>query len=269
MIDKLSPSAIRSYLSDRSTFYRKYVLKERDSLTGSSAVIGTVVHKYIEELLANSMLVDVATEFDRIASSVSVAYKKGEDRDKCITKASNAIYAFHTYPLDHNVDILGVEHWMKDTLIVGDTIMPLPLVCRADFIYRMNDGTVINVDYKTVSKFGGNLTAYKIQGWINMLLTEQEFGVQPAYMLYIELKTSKNKVKDAPLYNEVRIEYPTDEEQYVLCTLVDRIYRELNGENLIYTGEILPNPYDAINGSVSWEYFYNDVTTKLYASTNL
>jgi hypothetical protein len=196
--------------------------------------------------------IDIEEEFKKHAVDGIITYKKGETHETVIRHITNATEAYNTIPELVGVTVLGVEEKLQDR-ILG---LPIELKCYADFVYRTSEGTVINVDYKTVDKFSSGASAsYQIQGWINMLLTAEVYGEVPTHMEFIELKKTKNRDKTLPVSRHVRVEFPTKIEQYILYQLIIRIWQELNGENLIQAGIPLPNPYDTMNGKASWEHF--------------
>lgn len=263
MIECLSPSSIRSYLTDRSSFHRNYILKDYDQSNNSNAIIGKIVHKYIEIRTKEKREIDIEEEFRKHLTETIISYKKGEDHEDVLRRIKNAIEAYNSMPQE-DYTILGVEKKLQNKVLN----FPIDLKCVCDFIYDAGN-SIINVDYKTVDKFTSSTPiAYKIQGWINMLLTTVELGRQPAYMKFIELKRTKNRDKTKPPYKEVYIEYPTDEEQYLLLQLVYRICWELNGTNLMKIGKVLPNPYDTMNGPASWEYFTTSCLADYYETSD-
>jgi hypothetical protein len=272
----LSMSAIRNYLTDRQSFFRRYVRLEFDEKESPALLEGKTLHAIIEGYWKAkqegkefnwSEAVDVALqEFSQRDIAGVVDWGKTGSFEK---SAKSVIQAaeFYQAALPDYKEIVAVEKkFVSDFEDLDGKTMPIALKGFCDLIVKDGEDYII-VDHKTVTmvKEQNELApAFEMQAAVYWFLIRKEFGVNPKRMIFDQIK--KTKCRDgSPQVVPYVIEYtPTILQRFL--EIYGRVVRELAGQPLIdeETGivQFLPNPFAAFGWEESWQDFCEEVDTQ-------
>lgn len=298
----LSFSGIKEYCSDRQMFYKKYVLREWDNSTWFNTIVGSGVHKVIEDFYKQ--------EFPNTEKSISLfvqeqceLFKEGKIilNDEDINNREKTLEVFKEElemtisriipsAMEYiNKKILfkmkGVEVKMQSQVgkAVGFTHTKMQLKGYVDAIAE--DGDLY--DWKTCSKFSpANKVEYDLQGINNALLyaeVEKKLPKRVVFVEFLNTPSNEDKVleyeakiaeweKQKEAGKKVRKPSPPklkeNEERYrehvisldkwkfqAYLELIDRITRELQGENLFALGLPIPSVEAKYGKYEGWQDF--------------
>lgn len=269
----LSISAIRTYLTDRQAFFKRYVRLEFDKKESPALVEGKGVHAVLEAYWKSCK---EGTDFDwqaaiddqeRIIAAQDregrIDWGKSGDLEKSQKNLRQAVEFYQEAPPAYK-EIIAIE----DELITGfedldGNAMPIPLKGFCDLIIKDGEDYVI-VDHKTVAlvkQQDEQAPVFELQAAAYWFLARKEYGINPKRMIFDQIKKTKNR-DGSPQITPYVVEYTPDILLRFL-ELYSRVVKELAGMPLFdhETGvmQFLPNPFAMFDWEESWQDFCEEV----------
>lgn len=272
----LSMSAIRTYLTDRQSFFRRYVRLEFDEKESPSLLEGKTLHAVIEAFWKSKQESkdfdwDETTElalqsFNQRDIAGTIDWGKTGSFDKSAQSVMQAVQ-FYRDGLPDYKEIVAVEKkFVSDFENLEGKTMPIALKGFCDLIVKDREDYII-VDHKmvtTVKEQKDLAPAFEMQAAVYWFLIRKEFGVNPKKMIFDQIKKTKCRNGDPQIVPYV-VEY-TPKVLLRFLEIYSRVVRELAGQPLIdeETGivQFLPNPFAAFGWEESWQDFCEEVDTK-------
>lgn len=269
----LSMSAIRNYLTDRQSFFRRYVRLEFDEKESSALIEGKAVHAVLEGYWkarkdGKEFNWDEAVDAqERIIAAKDregrIDWGKTGDLEKSQKTLRQAIEFYRESPPNYK-DIVSVEdQFLSDFEDLDGNSMPIPLKGFCDLIVKDGDDYVI-VDHKTVAlvkQQSDPAPDFELQAAVYWFLTRKEYGVNPKRMIFDQIKKTKNR-DGSPQIIPYVVEYTPD----ILLRFLEiytRVVKELAGIPLFDpdTGvmQFLPNPFSLYGWEEAWTDFCEEV----------
>lgn len=262
MIDHLSASGLRSYLTNPAFFVRRYILKDRTNDVRTTTLVGSAVHRAIEYITmgevvpsAEDLLKEVLQEETQITENINLTMENIHAKIQEIIDDIQKDWSSWDLP-----EIVHVEQSYMMPMEIEGVETKIPVTGRVDMVVR-KDGKYIPFDWKTVKSYSSDATIhYIIQGHIYMYMVGQAFNDPPSYAVFAEIKRSKNRDGSSRTrflkvpFNPVHM--------LAVITLMNRVYDQITGTPLIQKdGSVLliPNVYDMMSGTAAWEYFLNTI----------
>lgn len=272
----LSVSAIRTYLSDRQSFFRRYVRLEFDEKESPALLEGKAAHHVIEQYWRSKQEetdFDWEKEIERGIDLINQSDIEGRvdwGKTGSFEKSSKTVYQaiqFYRENLPKYKDIVTVEKkYVSDFEDLDDKPMPIALKGFCDLIVKENEDYII-VDHKLVTVVKNQdevVPAYELQAAAYWFLTRKEYGVNPKRMVFDQIKKTKSRNGDPQIVPYI-VEFTPQLLQRFL-EIYSRVLKELSGQPLIdeNTGiaQFLPNPFAAFGWEESWQDFCEEVETK-------
>ncbi len=215
-VEHLSYSSIKSYCQDQQSFYKGYILKQRDEIeVKPSYVIGSAVHAWIEnyrehqkQLLAGADVAPMTTD-DFLALAVAhgeqmitKAEKDGnmvrwvtQNKETTITTIKETLEAYLQKPPQYKPLFTEVDDLISFTDFEGID-MPIPLKVKMDMVAEDIDGNVIIVDHKTTSsgyeKENGDIAPdFDLQAGAYYIGCMSITGKQPTKIIFDQISKGK------------------------------------------------------------------------------
>lgn len=278
-VQHFSFSAIRSYLQDRQSFFKRYVRLEYDTRKGPALVEGDLFHRviasYYEQKMADPLSgFDLEAAFNRILEGMktrgdfdNIDWGKTGSFDGSMKTVRQCLDFFFAEPevVNQYDEILSIEEKFLTTITdLENNELPIPMKGFTDRLVRLDGGIVIE-DWKTVSYFSNpdEVFAYELQASAFWLQVRMKYGENPTRARFYEIKKSKNREGGSQI-NIIEIEYtPQMIERFL--ELYRRVTLELAGFPLIdeESGIVrfLPNPFAQFGAAESWADFCFEVDT--------
>ncbi len=271
----LSMSAIRTYLTDRQSFFRRYVRLEFDEKESPSLLEGKTLHAIIEAFWKSRQedkefdwetTTELALqEFSQRDIAGAIDWGKTGSFEKSAQSVTQAVQFYRDALPDYKEVVAVEKKFISDFENLDGKSMPIALKGFCDLIVKDGEDYVI-VDHKmvTVVKEQNELApAFEMQAAVYWFLIRKEFGVNPTKMIFDQIK--KTKCRDgSPQIVPYVVEYTPKVLQRFL-EIYSRVVRELAGQPLIdeSTGivQFLPNPFAAFGWEESWQDFCDEVDT--------
>lgn len=170
-VEHLSYSSIKSYCQDQHSFYKGYILKQRDEIeVKPSYVIGTAVHAGIEAYRQHHKQLNAGEEVTPMTQSdfitfalwqgdqmIRKAEKDGnmvrwvtQNKESCMVAITETLEAYLNNPPQYKPLFTEIDDLISFTDFEGID-MPLPLKVKIDMIAEDMEGNLIIVDHKTTS----------------------------------------------------------------------------------------------------------------------
>lgn len=273
----ISVSSIRQYLTDRQSFFKRYVRLEFEMQKWPSLVEWSLFHSILElywqdqkEWKSSDFNVDAAFEarlqqFEIDKQFDEVNWWSTGSKEKSLQTVKNALqFYFAKLPKYSTEQIFAIEErFLSDFEDLEGNSMPIPLKGFLDLIVKDGEDFVIE-DHKLVSVVTQQeeiAPAYEIQACEYWFLTRKAFGINPKRMIFRQVKKSKNR-DGWPQVVPYIVEYNSAMLERFL-EIYRRIVKELSGQPLVdeNTGivQFLPNPYAAFGAEESWLDFCEEV----------
>jgi RecB family exonuclease len=272
-VPHLSMSAIRNYLTDRQSFFRRYVRWEFDEKASPALVEGKAIHFILEEFWKAKK---EGKDFDwekKIEEGIQTINEQDIDgkiewgKTGSFEKSAKVVYqAAHFYKdaLPDYKEIVNVEKkFVTDFEDLDNNPMPVALKGFCDLIVKDKKDYLI-VDHKLVTSVKNQdeiVPAFELQAAAYFFLTRKEYGVNPKAMIFDQIKKSKSRNGD-PQVVPYKVEF-TPQILLRFLEIYQRILRELSGQPLIdeQTGivQFLPNPFASFGWEESWEDFCEEI----------
>lgn len=256
-IEHLSYSAISTFLSNPYKFKKTYILKVYDDQTSPSAIVGKAFHK-VAELFFSGMELNLAMEkgFQLIEEQKdeNINYGKTGSREQILKDFTSVVEMFFA---EFDAKILGkvldTEKKILTNFSYEDQEFPVPMKAVVDLVSEKGNELYI-WDFKTTSKFSEvekENPAFILQSICNYFAVKEEYKRTPKKMIFIEIKTSKNKDGSSQI-QFYEIDFAKSIQYFAFFT---KIYVSIIRALLNPDFEFLPNFRDMISGQESWEDF--------------
>lgn len=267
-IDRLSFSAVKEYLGNPWRFYRIYVQKIQTFTDSPATLVGKAFHKCLE-LYYTGMPLEQAKEAGLTIirnAAASVDWGKTGSLEDAEADALQTIK--HYFAEDPHYEAMG--KLTCERILTGNVKgFPVQLKAVSDLTI---EGDLIGmgiVDFKKVSSLleGGiegnaenpawNLPTpitYLLQAWFNEKALFAATGVRAKWMIFHEVKTSKNK-KGGSQVCKRKVDFTSPEwkkTDKAISKMVKAMLRDISRKGRVW----LPNISDQWAGDESWsEYF--------------
>jgi len=267
-IEHLSFSALMCFMRNKYEFKRVYIDKKYRDTQTPALVVGKAFHKCME------------------------MYYKGHSKEQSLE------IGFHyIHDIEHTIDFgktgsvekvledyrQTVDHYFKDGeqfvkkehVIASERSMKgsvegiaVPVKAVADLVLKTPELKI--VDFKKVTSLSDLnepvKPEYLIQAAFNFWAACTELGEEPTEMLFLEVKTSKNRDKDEPQCQVVVIDFRSDTmKQYIeaVKSLTASALLLLSfAQDKLAESLFLPNVSDMLSGPESWTEWMEEQTKK-------
>lgn len=266
-IDRLSFSAVKEYLGNPWRFYRIYVQKVPTFTDSPATLVGKAFHKCLE-LYYTGMEIEKAKEAGLNiirAAAASVDWGKTGSLEDAESDALQTIK--HYFAEDPHYEAMG--KLTCERILTGNVKgFPVPLKAVSDLTI---EGDLIGagiVDFKKVSSLlesgiEGDAenplvslptpATYLIQAWFNEKALFAATGVKAKWMIFHEVKTSKNK-KGGSQVCKRKVDFTSDEWKKIdkaITKMVKAMLRDVSRKGRVW----LPNIADQWAGDESWSEY--------------
>lgn len=263
LVEYLSPSAMSAYLTNPMYFKKRYVLRQYDTQSSVTGVIGRAGHKALERIYSGMAVDDAVLDGQRIIDNMSdFEIKYGSnvpDREKLVIAYNRAIN-FYIDELPRFHKIVSIEELIKEeseSMLHKGSNLPLPLVVRLDMLVANQNKELEIIDHKFVYSYT-NPDIDDVKRWIQAMFyyyaVKARYGVAPRRMRFKECKTSKNS-DGSPQVKEWVFEYDNPNHYVVFERLLTDVVLDMNNPGRLF----LPNPNDAFNGQDMFELYRQDI----------
>lgn len=269
----LSMSAIRTYLTDRQSFFRRYVRLEFEEKESPALIEGKGVHAVLEGYWKAKKegkdfdWESAIDEQERIISAKDredrIDWGKSGDLEKSQKNLRQAVEFYRESPPEYGEIVSVEDEFLSDFEDLDGNTMPIPLKGFCDLIVKDGEDYVI-VDHKTVALVKQQdepAPVFELQAAAYWFLVRKEYGINPKRMIFDQIKKTKNR-DGSPQIIPYVVEYTPD----ILLRFLEiytRMIRELAGLPLIdpETGvmQFLPNPFAMFGWEEAWEDFCEEV----------
>lgn len=269
----LSISAIRTYLTDRQSFFKRYIRLEFDKKEIPALIEGKGVHAVLEAYWkakkeGQDFNWDTAIdEQERIIAAKDregrIDWGKSGDLEKSQKNIRQTIEFYREAPPKYKEIISIEEELISNFEDLNGNDMPIPLKGFCDLIVKDGEDYVI-VDHKTVALVKQQdepAPAFELQAAAYWFLVRKRYGINPKRMVFDQIKNTKNR-DGSPQITPYIIEYTPD----ILLRFLElyaRVVKELAGIPLFdpETGvmQFLPNPFAMFDWEESWADFCEEV----------
>lgn len=269
----LSISAIRTYLTDRQSFFKRYVRLEFDKKESPALIEGKAVHAVLEGYWkakkdgADFNWAEAVDEQERIIAAKDregrIDWGKSGDLEKSQKNLRQAIEFYQESPPEYGEIVSIEDEFISNFEDLEGNDMPIPLKGFCDLIVKEGEDYVI-VDHKTVALVKQQdepAPAFELQAAAYWFLVRKEYGINPKRMIFDQIKKTKNR-DGSPQITPYVVEYTPD----ILLRFLElyaRVVKELAGIPLFdpETGvmQFLPNPFAMFDWEESWADFCEEV----------
>lgn len=250
----LSHSAIICFLNNQIQFKKRYIAKVYDDQQNPSMVVGSAIHKMIEERLNGKPIegaLQAGIESIENVADYEINYGKTGSREK-ILKDYEALSKVVIDELPVYTNLVAVEAKLRaDVSISGKKV---PLKGKLDLVRDLGDGTLEVRDWKTVRSYSDEETEnykYVFQAWIYTLLAELEFNKPIARVVFDEIKRSVNRDGTPQIKSYVLTREQVAEANDTVGRIVKDVWEYVSNPDAKY----FPNPSDMLNGTQSVEIY--------------
>lgn len=254
--ERMSFSRLKCYLTNKHTFYKRYILKEPLTELPMAMAVGSAVHKGIEYFLKNK---DPHTPKDLLSFTLrpgqTIDYGKNGSLEEAISQVDKALEWFHQLDEDWCM-VTSEEGW---TVNFGEGMR---IVGFTDTMEDSLQGTRVD-DFKTVKSLSTSpsLAYYLQMVTYKMLADASGLDVKQARIIELKKIPLKDPTKEH-LGNMTRIHVFEDipeEDVRALQELFRLAYREIvHGEQ-----HYLPNFFDTFSTFEDWEDWKQRILTTL------
>jgi RecB family exonuclease len=269
----ISMSALRTYLTDRQAFFRRYVRLEYEKKESPALIEGKAVHAVLEGYWkakkdgADFNWNEAVDEQERIIAAKDregrIDWGKSGDLEKSQKNLRQAIDFYRESPPEYSEIVSIEDEFISNFEDLEGNGMPIPLKGFCDLVVKESEDYVI-VDHKTVALVKQQdeaAPAFELQAAAYWFLVRKEYGINPKRMIFDQIKKTKNR-DGSPQITPYVVEYTPD----ILLRFLElyaRVVKELAGIPLFdpETGvmQFLPNPFAMFDWEESWADFCEEV----------
>lgn len=258
LVNSWSYSKVTGFARNQKAFEMNYIFGIH-SKSSASAIAGKAYHAALNYYFSQKMegkeigLVELEqaafAHIDEVPANMWKLQKTTPDVNSCKAKATAVVTLLLKSFMDQKgvyeddcSEILGVELYCNEFLIVNGVDIPLPCHAMIDLVIRTHSGLIVIIDHKSKASYSGDdeiALSIGSQAITYVKCYEEKTGRQVDQVWFIENKTSQNKDK-TPQIRDFKL--PLDED-------VRRLY-----EAMLY--EPLRKMIDAV-GDPDYVYLIN------------
>jgi hypothetical protein len=274
-VEHLSYSAILTFLRNQVEFQKRYIAKVWDNAQSPSMVIGSAFHKALEMYYRDIPMQGAITEGLKVIENTSdyeIDYGKTGSREKMIKEYTTLVNKyFEECP---KYEVIDVEKRFEST------VHGVPMVGIVDLVNRTVNGGINIQDHKTVTTYSSPTDdpsdpeyienyKYLLQGYIYLVLAENEYKEKIESVTFGEIKKSINKDGSPQSHDVVYDRDSILAFAPVAQKIITNVFSYVNDDN----AKFFPNPSDIFNGQASMELVSNMEegfdATKIKKKTNV
>lgn len=245
----LSPSAIMCFLNNQIQFKKRYIAKVYDDPSSPSMVVGSAMHKMIEERMKGQsfeVAIEAGLQAIENVADYEIEYGKTGSREKIIEQyqklSTTVINELPTYD-----NILAVEDKIECNLSVMNK--KIPMKGKIDMVLDLGDSLEV-IDWKSVASYSDEETenwSYIIQGWIYSKLAEYKYKKPVSRVVFKEIKKTINRDGQPQIKDYVLNAENLAEADDIMGRVIKSVSDYTDNPNATY----FPNPRDMMNGAQS------------------
>ena len=169
---KLSYSALICFLNNQIQFKKRYIAKVYDDQLSPSYVVGSAIHRMIEQKLRGESPEDAITaglEAIENAADYEIDYGKTGSREK-ILAAYQSLTDSVLKELPDYQNIIDIEAKLDAEVSISGK--KVPMTGRVDLVRDLGDGTIEILDWKSVAAYSAEDEEnykYVMQAWFYVL----------------------------------------------------------------------------------------------------
>ncbi len=251
---KLSYSALICFLNNQIQFKKRYIAKVYDDQLSPSYVVGSAIHRMIEQKLRGESPEDAITaglEAIENAADYEIDYGKTGSREK-ILAAYQSLTDSVLKELPDYQNIIDIEAKLDAEVSISGK--KVPMTGRVDLVRDLGDGTIEILDWKSVAAYSAEDEEnykYVMQAWFYVLLSELKYGKPVARVVFQEIKKTKNKDSSPQVRSYILARNQIQEANDTIGRIVKDAYEYISNPDAKY----FPNPSDMMNGRQSVEIY--------------
>lgn len=251
---KLSYSALICFLNNQIQFKKRYIAKVYDDQLSPSYVVGSAIHRMIEQKLRGESPEDaIAAGLEAIenAADYEIDYGKTGSREK-ILAAYQSLTDSVLKELPDYQNIIDIEAKLDAEVSISGK--KVPMTGRVDLVRDLGDGTIEILDWKSVAAYSAEDEEnykYVMQAWFYVLLSELKYGKPVARVVFQEIKKTKNKDSSPQVRSYILARNQIQEANDTIGRIVKDAYEYISNPDAKY----FPNPSDMMNGRQSVEIY--------------
>ncbi len=243
-LDYISASAVISYLTNPYSFYKHYVIKERDNLDTVASLIGKGMHSIIDAKLLDKKLTLSEIQVNTCKNAVHLTLDQVETIFKKLEHLYRYIHSERDTVLSHVIkEVQSSSSFEIEkeffTDIVTKNQYSTKLKGFIDCHFYDENGYITIIDWKSVTKFANQPKInYIIQGILYAVPFLNE-GKVVRNIKFVEIKKSDNR-DGSDVCNVVEINL-ADYEQMAnwVATIIETLLDDVKNKKIW-----LPNPSD-------------------------
>lgn len=271
MIERLSFSSLEAFVTDRQKFYRRYILKEKEPLA-QPLIVGDAVHQCIERYLREKEGFLIEDAVDDMMIQIKEKQAQGLLAPGIVEEeVVEEIMTGVTHALTWITECLPVspkhmEMKLETNLLVSPSGYKLPSVVG---VVDMVDESGMIYDWKCVRAFSGEervspkyilqASLYALLAETTQLVSEPVQEVRFVEIKKVHPKTRKNS--EAPDVIRVHTIQTTQGYKNAVLTMLEYMHRELQGENMLAQGKLIPNVFTMFSNEEPWQYYLSTLTS--------
>lgn len=244
LIDSWSYSKVSTFARNEKAFEMQYIygIKPKYSATTQA---GTAYHKALEHFFAEfkqgvitdlPILEQIAFEsIESVGANEWKLQKTTPTVESCQIKAyktvtallNNFLSEIGTY-IDDIDEILEVEHYYNEYVIINGVEIPLPVHVVIDLCARLKSGNIAIIDHKSKSSFTDEEEAAMVigtQAVTYVAAFESKYNIQVDEVWFIENKFSQNKDTSIPQLMPFKVEMTDNTRRIYEALLYEKIKR--------------------------------------------
>lgn len=248
IVDRLSYSAVRSFLTSPYKFYKFYVNREKSAYSLTMAV-GSAWHHGLENYFkGDKEYIKKAVEYlydkqDLVKEDTPSNKHEKLEKDfiKSVEELVRNLKTYQELKREWEPEMIERKINVLEPIKGG-----IGITGRLDVITK----DPWPVDHKYVSRFSSSKEGYYVQAWFYYYLVKEAMGEYPKYFIVSEFKRSKNR-DGSPQLRDIPIEYKSDWIQKI-----DQWYLDVC-EQILNQRKFMPNPFQAY-GANDWTEYLNE-----------
>lgn len=251
---KLSYSALICFLNNQIQFKKRYIAKVYDDQKSPSLVVGSAIHRMIEQKLRGESPEDAITagleDIENVAD-YEIDYGKTGSREKMLA-AYQSLTDSVLKELPDYQNIIDIEAKLDAEVSISGK--KVPMTGRVDLVRDLGDGTIEILDWKSVAAYSAEDEEnykYVMQAWFYVLLSELKYGKPVARVVFQEIKKTKNKDSSPQVRSYILVRNQIQEANDTIGRIVKDAYEYISNPDAKY----FPNPSDMMNGRQSVEIY--------------
>lgn len=247
LIDSWSYSKVSTFARNEKAFEMQYVCGIRGKSSATTEA-GSAYHRSLDFFFSQlkegvktdlPVLEQIAFEYiDEVPANQWKLQKTTPTVLDCKTKATKTVTLLlknfygelNTY-IDEVEEILDVEKYYNEYVVLNGVEIPLPLHCVVDLAVKLKNGKVAIIDHKSKSSFTGDEEAAMIigtQACSCTLAFESRYGIEVDEVWFVENKYSQNTDKSAPQLLPIKVTLDLNTRRLYESLLYEKVKRMIS-----------------------------------------